>query len=41
VWKQKPPERTSVWQLWQRLQDRGLAFLPGTTTKGEGGPPVK
>lgn len=29
VWKQKPPERLTVWQFWQRLQEAGQAFWPG------------
>lgn len=35
VWKQKPGERITVWQFWQRLQEAGLAFWPGRDTRGE------
>jgi hypothetical protein len=40
VWKQKPGERITVWQFWQRLQEAGLAFWPGKDRRGALLPPA-
>jgi beta-aspartyl-dipeptidase (metallo-type) len=32
--KYKPPDTIDVHTFWRRLQERGIAFIPGTTTSG-------
>lgn len=34
MFKLKPPERITIWQFWQRLQDRAIAFFPGKSATG-------